>query len=124
MKPQLTRHIVETMIQDAFVYRLLNRNLSLPAISKCFFERKKIQSPKIMVFSRHVQIFRFVFTLSLRLLMIFIEIKVLLKMLILITVILHESPAFLPLGRDIESFNVHKIKIRSNSNNLISSSEG
>lgn len=77
-----------------------------------------------MVFSRHVQIFRFVFTLSLRLLMIFIEIKVLLKMLILITVILHESPVFLPLGRDIESFNVHKIKIRSNSNNLISSSEG
>ena len=56
--------------------------------------------------------------------MIFIEIKVLLKMLILITVILHESPVFLPLGRDIESFNVHKIKIRSNSNNLISSSEG
>ena len=58
-----------------------------------------------MVFSRHVQIFRFVFTLSLQLLMIFIEIKVLLKMLILITVILHESPAF------FESFNVHKKKI-------------
>lgn len=36
VKPQLTRHIVETMIQDAFVYRLLNRNLSLPAVSKCF----------------------------------------------------------------------------------------
>ena len=61
-----------------------------------------------MVFSRNVQIFGFVFILSLRLLMIFIEIKVLLKMLILITVILHESPAFFPLGRDIESFNVHK----------------
>lgn len=60
-----------------------------------------------MVFSRHVQIFGFVFILSLRLLMIFIDIKVLLKMLILITVILHESPAF-SLGRDIESFNVHK----------------
>lgn len=40
MKPQLTRHIVETMIQDAFVYRLLNRNLSLPAISKCFLREK------------------------------------------------------------------------------------
>ena len=43
--------------------------------------------------------------------MIFIEIKVVLKMLILISVILHESPAFFPLGRDIESFNVHKKKI-------------
>ena len=43
--------------------------------------------------------------------MIFIEIKVLLKMLILISVILQESPAFFPLGRDIESFNVHTKKI-------------
>lgn len=43
--------------------------------------------------------------------MIFIEIKVLLKMLILIIVILYESLVFFFLGRDIESFNVYKKKI-------------